>query len=132
MTTEEKKLLQKKIGNNLKGLREKSNIALKVVAGLLDITPQQYGNIESGKSIVDVIKLYEISNLLKTPISSLLDTETSLTKNNTVTTNENGNVLQGDNMTNHFVEKEYLEFLKNENVYLKQKLDDVLSKIFVK
>jgi transcriptional regulator with XRE-family HTH domain len=132
MTTEEKKVLQKKIGNNLKVLREKRNIEAKEVAALLKITVQQYGNIERGASTLDVIKLYEIANLLKAPVATLLNIEGSLTYSSTINTNENGNVMQGNNTVNHFVEKEYLAFLKNENSYLKQKLDGVLSKVFVK
>ncbi len=129
MLAEEKTRVQQKFGETVRNLREQRNISPKEIASVLDITVQQYGNIESGKSGVDIIKVYEMANFFKTSVSVLLSSELYLTYNNTVTTNENGNVIQGNNTVNHFVEKDYLEFLKNENKYLKEKLDEAIGKL---
>jgi transcriptional regulator with XRE-family HTH domain len=129
MQSEDKKLLLKKIGNAIKNLREQRGIAVKEMAAALKITTQQYGNIESGKSSSDICRLVEMADHLKAPLAELLGLEMANTYNNTITTQDHGSVMQGPTTVNHFVEKEYLEFVKSENTYLKEKLDTLLAKI---
>lgn len=132
MQASEKKEILKKIGSRLKMLREERNIAPKEIAFALKITTQQYGNLETGKSAIDICKLIELAGFLKISLQVLLNLEYSLIYNNTVSTNQTGSVIQGNNTVNHFVEKEYLEFLKGENIYLKEKLDGLLAGVSVK
>jgi transcriptional regulator with XRE-family HTH domain len=129
MQSENKKSLLKKIGSNIKNLREERSITVKEMAAALKITTQQYGNIESGKSSSDICRLVEIADYLKVALTELLGLEMANTYNNTVNAQANGSVIQGNNTVNHFVEKEYLEFLKTENAYLKEKLDGLLAKV---
>jgi transcriptional regulator with XRE-family HTH domain len=72
MQTEKDNLLRL-IGQHIKAKRKERNIEIKEISKLLKITIQAYGNIENGKTDINVSRIVEICKVLNVSIEELLD-----------------------------------------------------------
>ena len=71
MKTCEKEPILFAIGDHLRKLRIINNKPTKEIAGILNITPQAYGNIERGETAICVTKLILLAAYYKTSIAEL-------------------------------------------------------------
>jgi transcriptional regulator with XRE-family HTH domain len=71
-----------KIGQKIRGLRELRNYTQDYIAEKLNITQQQYSNIEKGHFDISVGKLYKIAEALDVPPSTILDFDAKVVFNN--------------------------------------------------
>ena len=84
----EKKVEQ--VISKIVSIRSKNGYTLENMAHELDITPAAYRKIEMGETKLTVERLFCIAEILKVPLSDLLDTENMLQQTN----NENATGYQ--------------------------------------
>ena len=72
MKTCEKEPILFAIGDHLRKLRIINNRTSKEIAGILNITPQAYGNIERGDTAICITKLILLAAYYKTNIVELV------------------------------------------------------------
>ena len=72
MKTCEKEPILFAIGDHLRKLRIINNKTSKEIAGILNITPQAYGNIERGDTAICITKLILLAAYYKTNIAELV------------------------------------------------------------
>jgi len=70
------------IGSNIKKFRNKKGLSQELLAELLHVSQATLSNIESDKSVPDVILLQQIANALDTNINDLLDSKAIIVNNN--------------------------------------------------
>lgn len=85
---EQKKVEQ--LINKIISVRTKNGYTLENIAHDLDITPAAYRKIETGETKLTVERLFCIAEILKTPLSDLLEIENILQQTN----NENATGYQ--------------------------------------
>ena len=83
-----KNLIIMSIGNNIKVLRLKNNLSQELLAEKLNISQATLSNIESNKSVPDVILLQQICDFLDTNINELMQKDKISINNN----NQSGGV----------------------------------------
>ena len=76
------------IGGNIKNKRKSLGISQELLAEKLHISQATLSNLESDKSVPDVILLQQIAQALDTDINELLDSKTVFVNNH----NQNGGV----------------------------------------
>lgn len=69
------------IGENIKKKRLKINLSQEILAEKLHVSQATLSNIESNKSVPDVILLQQIADILETNINDLLDSEKVVVNN---------------------------------------------------
>lgn len=70
------------IGNNIKKFRNKKGLSQELLAEMLHVSQATLSNIESDKSVPDVILLQQIADALDTNINDLLDSKAIIVNNN--------------------------------------------------
>lgn len=125
-----KNLINMSIGENVKTKRLKLNISQEVLAEKLHVSQATLSNIESNKSVPDIILLQQIADMLDTNINDLLDTERIIINNN----NQKGGVGYAEivNQLSENLIKQYEKRImdKNEEIlYLKNKLNKLEDKL---
>ncbi len=106
------------IGSNVKDKRISKNLSQEVLAERLHISQATLSNIESGKSVPDVILLQQIAEALDTNINELLDGKTIFVNNHS----QNGGVGYAE-VVNQLSEKLielYEKQLKEKDVVIKE------------
>lgn len=76
------KILIMSIGSNIRSKRLELGLSQEVLADNLHISQATLSNIESNKSIPDVILLQQIADALDTDLNSLIDSKTVVVNNN--------------------------------------------------
>jgi transcriptional regulator with XRE-family HTH domain len=110
------------IGSNIKIKRAKKGMSQEVLAEKLHLSQATLSNIESDKSVPDVILLQQIAELLDSNINELLDGKTIFVNNN----NQNGGVGYAE-VVNQLSEKLIALYEKQ----LKEK-DDLIKELKIK
>ncbi|MEY4877171.1 MAG: Helix-turn-helix domain [Bacteroidota bacterium] len=120
MQNNQKEMLLKQIGTNLKKIRIEKGIDVKVLASNLNITHQALHKIESGQTDLNISRIVDLSLALDANYTQVLNLE-----NNSAYTynqnNGNGNFIQ--NSTGIFLGNE------TEKEAIINKLEEVLSTI---
>ncbi|MBL0145821.1 MAG: helix-turn-helix transcriptional regulator [Chitinophagaceae bacterium] len=70
---ENKELLLRQIGVNIRKIRTSNNMEPKEAARKLDISVQGYGAIENGKVDLNISRLFQIANLFKVDFSEIMN-----------------------------------------------------------
>ena len=68
----------KKVGENIKNIRNEKGFEIKKVAADLGISPQAYGKIENGKVDLNITRLYEISHYYQIEFNKLLQSTSEI------------------------------------------------------
>jgi transcriptional regulator with XRE-family HTH domain len=116
----------------IKGLRQQD------MADKLCMNIRSYQNLESGSTRLDLERLEQISGILETSMEELLKQE-GVVINQEINDNGNGSASTGDIYNNYCADKEMWEkllsaresenkLLRDENKYLKEKIDQLLNK----
>lgn len=106
------------IGNNVKQKRIEKGLSQEILAEKLYISQATLSNIESNKSVPDVILLQQIANELDTNINELLDGKTVIVNN----TNQQGGVGYAEVVTQ--LSEKIIELYENQ---LKEKEDLIIE-----
>lgn len=116
--------LNKKIGENIEFFRLQCKKNIKQMACLLELTETGYRNIERGITEAGTTKLFKIAEILKVPVSQLLN----IADENSSNRNENIlHVMKADESVYRLCIDQY----KAENQFLKKQLsvmEELLSK----
>lgn len=91
------------IGFKIRKQREMKKITQQQMADFLGIAVSSYNKIENNKIELSVIRLFEISKVLKMNVSNLLGIESNQNINQQIT--DNKGIVNGDNATNYFYGK---------------------------
>ncbi len=84
--------------SRIKEIREKKKLTQEYVADSLKLSQRAYSSIESGKSVLSVDRLMQISEILETPISELIGADGNAIQNNFNNTHNNkGNLVVNQN-----------------------------------
>ena len=105
------------IGENIKKKRLKINLSQEILAEKLHVSQATLSNIESNKSVPDVILLQQIADILETNINELLDSEKVVVNNN----NQKGGVGYAEivNQLSENLIKLYERTIKEKNEEIK-------------
>lgn len=112
-----------KVSANIRRIREQKGYSQEYMAQELEISQASYARIENEETKLSIDRLFEISNILETDISSLLGTE-ALTINH----QENhkgafGNgYIQNLHIENKEVYEKLIKNLEDQIVFLKKRL----------
>ena len=90
---------ESKVVQKIKELRHKKGYTMDNMAIELDITPAAYRKIETEETNLTVERLYKIAEILKEPVSSLLELD--------------GNVCNQTNHDNTTVNNQYQQIIEN-------------------
>lgn len=91
---ENKLAFLRKVGQNLKEIRKEKQMEVKEIASKLKITPQAYGNIENGKTDLNISRLIEISSVLNVKFEDILNIKNGDNYNFTSQNNSGGYHIQ--------------------------------------
>lgn len=61
------------LGKNIKKYREEQNLSQNQLAELVNLSREHIGAIEIGKEFISLRKLFEIADILKTPVKNFFD-----------------------------------------------------------
>lgn len=70
-------IMKEKLGERLRFIRTQQGLSQQNVADELGITVAAYSNIERGVTNINITRLYEIAEILKTTPSKLLEDDTN-------------------------------------------------------
>ena len=124
---------------NIKKHRELKGLRQQDLADKLSMNLRSYQNLESGDTKLDLERLSQIAEVLETPIEDLLKQDGVFIHQEVKEANGTGSGTAGTgNIYNNYVDKEVLDkliaskeseiqVLKDENKYLKEKIDQLLE-----
>lgn len=69
--------MDRQIYLNIRRIRELKNLTREFVAAELNMSPSGYGKIERGEVDITISRLYQISDVLGVPLSSVLHLDIS-------------------------------------------------------
>lgn len=69
--------MDRQIYLNIRRIRELKNLTREFVAAELNMSPSGYGKIERGEVDITISRLYQISDVLDVPLSSVLHLDIS-------------------------------------------------------
>lgn len=111
-----------KVGSNIKKIRELRNYTQEYMAKSLDLSLSGYGKIERNESDVSIKRLEELSEILGVDINTILNFD----ERHIFNLNHNANgIVQKQHLNNNDGWRELVNYLKEENMRLRQKLDGV-------
>jgi transcriptional regulator with XRE-family HTH domain len=118
---ENKEAFLKKIGINIKKIRESKNQERKEAAKGLDISVQAYGEIENGGTDLNISRLFEIAKFFDVSFTQVLKVNEGDVFNYSSQNNSGGYHVLNNGVIN-IADDKLREHLQNENEDLKHKL----------
>jgi transcriptional regulator with XRE-family HTH domain len=64
--------MNREIYSNIRKIRELKNLTREYVAAELNMSPSGYGKMERGEVDITISRLFDISDILNVPLSSIL------------------------------------------------------------
>ena len=104
-----------KVGNKIRQLREQKGLSQDSIAMELGITQPSYARLEKDDSRINIVRLIQIANLLKTTVAELVDEKTQKVINQQNSEHPNAYV---DSIIN--ADKEHIQTLKEEIIFLRK------------
>ncbi len=117
------------IGQKIKKIRELRNFTQQHMAQELGVTQSAYSKMEMGESDITYKKLEHISSILGIPVDEIVTFNDQMVFN--VMHNQTGNGLvvnKGISDQERALYEDQIQFLKEQNEYLKRMLEKVLEK----
>lgn len=118
-----------RIGQKVRKLRELRNFTQNYMADQLGITQSAYSRIEVGESEISYKKLSKISEVLEIPVEEIITFHENMIFN--VSNNQTGNgyvIYNGVSDKERLLFQEQISLLKEENLYLKGLLNQIMAK----
>ncbi len=63
----------KNLGQNIKKYREQKKLSQNQLAELVNLSREHIGSVETGKDFLSLRKLFEIADVLETPVKKFID-----------------------------------------------------------
>lgn len=111
-----------KVGHKIKKLRELKNLTQAHVAEQLNLSLSGYGKIERDETDITLSRLEEIASILGTDYNTILSFDEKHIFNFQQNNNANG-IVQNQQVTDKGAWQQLVDFLKEENSVLKNKLE---------
>ncbi len=107
------------IGNRIRQIREIKGFSQESIALELGLTQPSYARLEKDDKRLDIVRLIQIANFLKTTVSELIDEKTHKVINQQNSKHPNAYV---DSIIN--TDKSHIESLKEEITFLRKLLEE--------
>ncbi len=125
-------MIKEKIISNIKTIRESKNYTSEYLATKLGISQSTYSRKESGDTDFTLPELVKVSEALEVPLVKIIDLDLARIINQTNNDTATGNhIIENQTVMNEGYQLAAEQF-KEENIFLKQQVKDLMAMLAAK